>query len=156
MSNDNGVNIGEPSDDWTLRNERGVCELLGSVTDALRFSPLAWPKSVLGRLSSMKPAPFSEYELFWRLALYLRDVLVPSLPIKAPAWVGPPFSRLFFHDSSELKPPEGDPPTKQVDGEQWFFINGILTNEDVARMNAAYLVESFIGRSESCGTRPTA
>ncbi|MGZ6565430.1 MAG: hypothetical protein ACXVH1_38900 [Solirubrobacteraceae bacterium] len=116
---------------------------MGSVIEALRFCPLAWPRSVLGKLRSRKPAPLSEYELFWQPALYLVDVLVPSLPTKAPACVPRGFSWLFFHSASELKPPEGDPPTKDVGGEQWFFINGILTNEEVARMNAAYLVKLF-------------
>ncbi|HZE15988.1 MAG TPA: hypothetical protein VE197_09930 [Mycobacterium sp.] len=143
MSKENGLDIAAASQDWTLRHEPGVWEMLGSVVDALGFCPLAWPRSVLGTLRSRKPAPFSEYELFWQLAVYLTDILVPSLPIRTPGWVLPPFSRLFFHHSGELKPPEGDPPTKHVDGEQWFFINGILTNEDVARMNAAYLVDLF-------------
>jgi hypothetical protein len=130
-------------EDRALRHEPSVCDLLGSVIDALRFCPLAWPRSVLGKLRSMKPAPFSEYELFWRLALYLVDVLVPSLPTKAPPWVPRPMSWLFFHSAGELTPPEGDPPAEDVGGEQWFFINGILTNEDVARMNAAYLGDLF-------------
>lgn len=133
---------GQP-EDRPLRHEPSVCDLLESVIDALRFCPLEWPRSVLGKLRSMKPAPFSEYELFWRLALYLVDVLVPSLPTEAPSWVPRPFSWLFFHSAGELKPGEGDPPTTDVGGERWFFINGILTNEDVARMNAAYLVELF-------------
>ena len=143
MSNDNALSVTEPLEDGTLRHEPGVWELLGSVVDAVRFCPLAWPRSVLGTLRSMKPVRFSEYELFWQLALFLADVLVPSLPIDPPAWVRPPFSRLFFHRSGELRPPAGSPPTEGVDGEQWFFINGILTNTDVARLNAAYLVDLF-------------
>ena len=82
---------GQP-EDRPLRHEPSVCDLLESVIDALRFCPLEWPRSVLGKLRSMKPAPFSEYELFWRLALYLVDVLVPSLPTEAPSWVPRPFS----------------------------------------------------------------
>ncbi|MGN6169735.1 MAG: hypothetical protein ACTHQQ_16420 [Solirubrobacteraceae bacterium] len=143
LSDHPGVKRTEQPQDRPLRHEPSVCELLVSAIDALRFCPLAWPRSVLGKLRSMKPEPFSEYELFWRPALYLVDVLVPSLPSKAPSWVPRPFSWLFFHSAAELKPPEGDPPTDDVGGEQWFFINGILTNEDGARMNAAYLVELF-------------
>ena len=143
VSNDTDLNVTEPLEDWTVRREPGVWQLLGSVVDALWFCPLAWPKSVLGTLRSMKPVRFSEYDLFWQLALFLTDALVPSLPIEAPTWVRPPFSRLFFHHSGELKPPEGSLPTEPVEGEQWFFINGILTNKDVARMNAAYLVDLF-------------
>jgi len=126
-----------------LRHEPEIGELLGSLVDAARFSPLHWPRSVFGKFGSMKHSRYSEYELVWRLPRYLADVVVPSLPGKPPPWLGPPFSWLFFHRAGELSPPEGGSPTNETAGEQWFFINGILTNRDVARMNAAYLAELF-------------
>jgi hypothetical protein len=146
-NNRDELKITESPEDWTIRHEREWGELLGTVKDAAWFSPLDWPRSVLGNPSSMGRAPYSEYDLLWsgnipRLARYLTDVLVPSLPARAPRWLRPPLSSLFFHRSHELKD-AGQAPAKPFAGEQWFFINGILTNQDIARMNAAYLVDLF-------------
>ena len=110
------------------------------------FSPLDWPRSVLGELSSLQPLRYSEYELVWsgevrRLGRYLRDILVPSVPGKAPSWLRPPLPSVLFHRSCELAR-EGRDPAGRFSGEQWFFINGILTTQDVARMNVAYLVQA--------------
>jgi hypothetical protein len=147
VSDESAPKITESSEDWTIRHAREWGDLLVSVTDAAWFSPLGWPRSVLGDLSSMGRAPYSEYDLFWsgnipRLTRYLADVLIPSLPGRAPAWMPPPFSSLFFHRSCELKD-AGQARKRPFAGEEWFFINGILTNQDVARMNAAYLVDLF-------------
>jgi hypothetical protein len=95
----------------------------------------------------MLPAPHSEYDLLWsakagRLDRYLLDVLIPSLPDAAPAWVPEPFSSLFFHQSAVLDL-IGRDPTGTFAAEQWLFVNGILTNQDVARINAEYLFDLF-------------
>jgi len=139
------VKIAESAEDWTIRHEREWAELIGSVKDAGWFSPLDWPRSVLGNLSSFRPAPNSEYNLLWsanihRLTRYLGDVLVPSVPVRAPSWLHAPVSSLFFHRSRELKDAGRAPPAPF---EQWFFINGILANQDVALMNASYLADLF-------------
>jgi hypothetical protein len=137
----------EPSEAWRIRHEREWGEVIGSVTDAASFSPLDWPRSVFGNLSSMGPARHSEFGLLWsgnipRLARYLRDTLIPSVPGSAPKWVPAPFSGLLFHRSRELKS-AAPAQARTFDGERWFFINGILTNQDVARINVAYLVDLF-------------
>jgi len=139
--------ITESPEDWAIRHEREWGDLIGSAKDAAWFCPLDWPRSVFGNLGSMGRAPHSEYDLFWsgnipRLARYLADTLIPSVPGRAPAWLRPPLSSLLFHRSHELKD-AGRAPAKPFGGEQWFFINGILTNQDMARMNASYLVDLF-------------
>jgi hypothetical protein len=139
--------IGESPEDWTFRHAREWSDLIATVKDAAWFSPLDWPRSVFGNVSSMRRAPYSEYDLFWsgnvpRLTRYLADVLIPSVPGRAPGWLGAPLSSLLFHRSHELEG-AGRAPKRPFNGEQWLFINGILTNEDVARMNAAYLVDLF-------------
>jgi hypothetical protein len=139
--------IDESPERWVITHDREYSELVGTVSDALAFALWNWPKSVVGTLRSMRRQAFSEYELVWsgelpRLARYLRDILVPSLPGRAPGWLPPPLSMLLFHRSEELAP-EGEDPFGRFAGEEWFFINGILTNQDVARINAAYLVELF-------------
>jgi hypothetical protein len=144
---DEGEKIAESPEEWTIRHAPEWGDLLRSVKDAAWFSPLDWPRSVLGDLSSMGKAPYSEYDLLWsgdlpRLARYLADILIPSVPGRAPAWLRPPVSTLFFHRSHELKD-AGRAPARPFGGEQWFFINGILTDQDIARMNASYLVDLF-------------
>jgi hypothetical protein len=139
--------IRESPEDWTIRHAPEWSDLVTTVKDAAWFSPLDWPRSVFGNVSSMRRAPYSEYDLFWsgnvpRLTRYLADVLIPSVPGRAPRWLPPPLSSLLFHRSHELAG-AGRAPKGPFNGEQWFFINGILTNEDVARMNAAYLVDLF-------------
>jgi hypothetical protein len=139
--------ITESPEHWTLRHTPELGDLIGSVTAAAWFNPLEWPKSVLGDLRSMGKAQYSEYELLWsgnipRLARYLADILVPSVPGRAPRWVRPPLSSLLFHRSHELKD-AGKAHAQPFTGESWFFINGILTNQAVARMNADYLVHLF-------------
>jgi hypothetical protein len=139
--------ITESPEDWTIRHVPELGELIASVKGAAWFNPLDWPRSVFGNLSSMGRAPYSEYNLVWsgnipRLARYLADTLIPSVPGRAPAWIRPPLSSLLFHRSHELKD-AGKAHAQQFAGESWFFINGILTNQDVARMNAAYLVHLF-------------
>jgi hypothetical protein len=139
--------ITESSEHWTIRHAPGLGELIASVKDAAWFNPLDWPRSVFGDLSSMGRAPYSEYNLLWsgnlpRLARYLADTVTPSVPGRAPAWLRPPLSSLFFHESHELKD-AGRADGRPFAGETWFFINGILTNQDVARLNAAYLVHLF-------------
>lgn len=139
--------IAESPEDWTIRHAREWSELIASVKDAVWFSPLDWPRSIFGNVSSMRRAPYSEYDLFWsgnipRLTRYLADVLIPSVPGGAPRWLRPPLSSLLFHRSHELED-AGRAPKQVFRGEQWLFINGILTNEDVARMNASYLVDLF-------------
>lgn len=95
----------------------------------------------------MGPARYSEYELLWsgnvpRLTRYLADVVIPSVPGRAPGWLRAPLSSLLFHRSHEIKD-AGRAPTRGFRGEQWLFINGILTNEEIARLNASYLVHLF-------------
>jgi hypothetical protein len=146
-SDDDEPRITESSEDWTIRHAPALGELIEGVKDAAWFDPLEWPRSVFGSLSSMGRAPYSEYDLFWsgdipRLARYLADTLIPSFPGRAPAWIRPPLSSLLFHRSHELKD-AGKAHAQPFPGESWFFINGILTNQDVARMNAAYLVHLF-------------
>jgi len=146
-SSDTEPQITESPEDWTIRHVPELGQLIESVKDAAWFNPLEWPRSVFGSLSSMGRAPYSEYDLLWsgdipRLARYLADTLIPSVPGRAPSWIRPPLSTLFFHRSHELKD-AGQAHAEPFPGESWFFINGILTNQDVARMNAEYLVHLF-------------
>jgi hypothetical protein len=105
-----------------------------------------WGPSVAGWPRLKWPAPFSEYGLFVspdvsRTIRFLVDVLVPSLPSRAPGWVPEPARSIFFHRTSIIDRAGhgGDAHPR----EHWFFINGILTDPGMAGRNADYLAEIF-------------
>jgi len=127
-----------------------VARLLGlvrAVGDALNQIPgWLWGPAVFGWPRPKWPAPFSEYGLFVscdvsRPLKFLGHVLIPSLPRRAPGWFPHALRSIFFHRTRILEHPGpcGDAPS----GEHWFFINGILTDQIMAGLNAAYLVELF-------------
>jgi hypothetical protein len=141
------ANTAEP---WQLaiRDERAVRELVGSVTDALAIAPTSWVPSFLGLPSSWGPAPYSEYQLLWsgdvpRLARYLVDVGIPSVPGRAPGWVPGPLASLFWHPSHVDRHPDENGRSDSHPHEAWFFINGILHDDALAQMNGDYLAYLF-------------
>jgi hypothetical protein len=76
-----------------------------------------------------------------RTLRFLRDVLIPSVPRRPPGSVPEPWRHIFFHQTTvfDRTDPSGSPPP----AEHWFFINGILTDSVMAKLNAAYLIELF-------------
>jgi hypothetical protein len=119
---------------------RGVGDALG------RIPGWMWGPSVVGWPRPDWPAPFSEYGLFvssdvMRTVRFLVDVLVPSVPGRAPGWVPEPVRSTLFHRSRMIEHagPGADPHSR----EHWFFINGILTDRGMAGRNADYLAELF-------------
>ena len=132
------------------RRPGAVARLLGlvrAVGDALNQIPgWLWGPAVFGWPRPRWPAPFSEYGLFVscdvsRTLKFLGHVLIPSLPRRAPWLVPHALRSIFFHRTRILEHPGpgGDAPS----GEHWFFINGILTDQIMAGLNAAYLVKLF-------------
>ena len=137
---------------WTgklgIRDERLLLDELSSVADAAAMAPTSWVPSVLGLPSSWGPALYSEYELVWsgdvpRLAGYLWNIAIPSVPGRAPRWVPSPVASLFWHPSRVDWRPDENGRMCSHPHEAWFFINGMLTDDAVARMNANYLAHLF-------------
>jgi hypothetical protein len=94
------------------------------------------------------PARYSEYELAWsgnlaRLARYLIDIGLPSVPGRAPSWVPEPLDSLLWHPTQIAHHPDEDGEPCSHPREAWFFINGILTNAAVAQMGGDYLAHLF-------------
>jgi hypothetical protein len=122
--------------------------LLEISLSALEMWPPAYIRSVLGPVKTWLP-PHDRYSEFsvldpWRLGRMLRyvaDVSVPSLSRPAPRLLAPllpPFVEdLFFHQSQVLHRPDNYGDYTTFEDERWFFINGILTNPDIAQLNAA-------------------
>jgi hypothetical protein len=119
---------------------RNVGEALGRIPGWMSGPSVAgWPRL-------RWPAPFSEYGLFVspdvsRTIGFLVDVLVPSVPGRAPGWVREPLRSIFFHQTRIIEHAGrgGDSHAR----EHWFFINGILTDRGMAGLNAGYLAELF-------------
>jgi len=129
-------------------DDRRFGDLVGGVADALRVPGLFWIPSVAGWPHSWLPVGHSEYKLAYgldiaRTARYAADVLIPSMPVYAPDWFPEPVAPLFFHPSRVDQ--HGDQYGDQTSHprEAWLFVNGILTDTDVAEINADYLADLF-------------
>jgi hypothetical protein len=138
----------QKGDRLSLRDDRALSELIGSVGDAFRTPASWWLPSLIGRPRSWCPARYSEYELLWsgnvrRLVHWLVDVSVPSIPGRAPRWVPAPIGNLFWHHSHTARHPDEDGRFHTFSNEAWFFINGILTDAALAWLNGDYLADLF-------------
>jgi len=118
--------------------------------DAVRIRPPLFLASIFGKPSSWLPPyhPLSEYKIidFWRLPRtiqYLLNITIPSIPLNPPSF-GPPFvNNLFWRPTIILQRPDHNGSYTTFPREAWFFINGILTNDAVAQINAALIASLF-------------
>ncbi|MGZ6576143.1 MAG: hypothetical protein ACXVHB_33150 [Solirubrobacteraceae bacterium] len=141
--------VAEPATAKSAAGERELTDLIGVVRDAagkLR-GPLLIP-SVLGWPASFWPVRYSEYRLLYSFDVlntlrYLSDVLVPSAPLTAPDWVPAPLAPFFFHPTRVMQHPDQYGSWTSNRREKWLFINGILTDEGVAQLNAEYIADLF-------------
>lgn len=129
-------------------SQRALEDLVGAAADALAMRPPAWAMSVFGTPSSWVPSPHSEYGLAysWRVlraARYVADVAIPSLPMTAPAWFPEPLAPFFWHPSRVRQRPDHHESLTSHRHEAWLFVNGILTNAELADLNCAYLADLF-------------
>ena len=125
-------------------------ELARIAGDAARIKPPLFFSSIFGKPSSWLPPyhPLSEYKIIniWRLPRtiqYLLNITIPSIPLNPPSF-GPPFlNSLFWRPSVILQRPDHNGSYTTFPKEAWFFINGILTNDAVAQINAALIASLF-------------
>lgn len=71
------------------------------------------------------------------------DVGIPSLPIKPPPYGPPLLDEFFFRPTLILRRPDHNGDYTTFPDEAWFYVNGILTNEALAQINAAYISDLF-------------
>ncbi len=132
----------------------------GPVEDTIRLFDIArdalklWPPfhiaSLLGWPNTWYPsdASFSEYRILspwhlWRSLHYLATVTVPAIPHRPPSLGPPAINRFFWRPTTILQRPDHNGSYTTFPEEAWIFINGIVTNDEVAQMNAAYLSYLF-------------
>jgi hypothetical protein len=128
----------------------GLNELAAVAWDALQIRPPLLLSSLFGLPWTWIP-PYRRYSEFQILDLwrplrtlrYLFNVIAPSAPFAPPAF-GPPFlNELFWQPTMILHRPDHTQNPASFPEEAWFFINGILTNSNLAQINAAYLAALF-------------
>jgi len=127
---------------------RELSELLRGARDALDIKPPLWLRSVLGPPPWLPLSRFSDLGILYpwrpvRAATYLADILVPSLPMTPPAWLPEVIAWPFLHPSRIRQRPDHNGSWASHPREAWFFVNGILTNDAFAQLNAAYLAHLF-------------
>lgn len=129
-------------------------DLLAAGREAVRLEPADYFRSVFGSPRNWLPPhrQFSEFNIInpWRLlttARFLLDVTIPSSAVTTPDWARTLFpdiiNRRFWHPTSFFRQPDEYGGFSSFQDEHWFFINGIATNEDVARFNATYIAHLF-------------
>lgn len=134
---------------WKDEFTENFSNLLDITLSAINLWPPRYMSSIFGKPLSWLPLHrYSEYTLInlWRLprtAKYLLDVSIPTLPINPPV-LSPPFlGTFFFRPTKILHRPDHNQDYTTFPAEAWFFINGIMTNDSVAQLNAAYISDLF-------------
>ena len=127
-------------------------KLIGSVLDASAFMPPKQIFSILGSPRQLLPPyhMYSEYSFFdprktMRVIRYLEEVSLLPIPVPYGQIKGLPIPEtLFLRETHRFTYPENSQPgDDNYPDEAWFFINGIATNLDMAKMNCQYLHELF-------------
>jgi len=138
--------------EWPHANQ--LRSLVGVAAAAVRIKPPLYLRSIFGSPASWAPPHrrFSEYNILnpWRPVTTLRflsDITLPAFPTTAPNWattVFPPVvNRRLWRPTQFFRQPDEYGGVSTFPDERWFFINGIMTNADLARINSAYLARLF-------------
>lgn len=124
-------------------------DLLQVVADALRFSPPLYLYSVLGTPADLLDLHrYSEYRIldvwrFDRAVKYLLDATLPAIQKAPPPFGLPLVNSLIWRPTTILQRPDHNGNYTTFPDEAWIFVNGILTNDGVAHLNAALLADLF-------------
>ena len=143
------VDLAETVEDLQIAG-RGLGELASTVWDAVQLRPPAVFCSILGWPWTWIPPHdrFSEFKIvdLWRLrrtVSFLINTTIPSLPLTPPPFGPPILTNRFWHPTVVLQRPDHDGGYTSFPDEKWFFVNGIMTDDNMAQINAAYLAFLF-------------
>ena len=134
---------------WNEEFRHSFLNLLGISLDAINIWPPMYTSAIFGKPLNWFPLHrYSEYTLLnlWRLprtAKYLFDTGIPSLPLNPPIFCPPFLDTFFFKPTQILHRPDHNQDYNSFPEETWVFINGILTNDSVAQLNAAFISDLF-------------
>lgn len=130
--------------------DASLCDLLRIAVEAINIRPPFLASAVFGRPWTWIP-PYKRYSEFkildlWQLRQtikFLINVTVPSIPKNPPSFGPPLLNSLFWQPSLVLQRPDHNGSYTSYPDEAWFLINGIMTNDNVAHLNAAHLSYLF-------------
>lgn len=132
------------------RMDAGMDNLAHIAWDALRIQPPLYASAILGHPWTWIPPyrPFSEFGILnlWRprrTIRFLLNVTIPSIPRTPPPFGPPLLNDLFWQPTVILQRPDHIGSYTSFLDESWFLINGIMTNDAVAQINAAYVSYLF-------------
>lgn len=131
-------------------HQRGLKQLAEAAAGAVAMRPARLATSVFGGAGSVLP-PYDATSEYRHVAYagpratltYILDVATPSLPLPTPAWAPNVADVLFWHPSTIERIGDRFGHPASFPDEAWFFINGIMTNDSVARVNARSLARLF-------------
>ena len=128
----------------------GWKDLFGVVADAVGNVPPLYASSVLGLPWTWLPPHhrYSEFHVLdaWRMeraSKFLIDATVPAITATPPPFGPPMLNALIWRPTVILQRPDHHGNCTTYPREAWFLVNGILTNDGVAHLNAAYLADLF-------------
>ncbi len=127
-----------------------VRELVNIAWQALQIEPPDYVRSIFGSPRTWLPPyqRFSEFTMLspWRplrTLKFLQNTWLPSIPRTPPALLPPFVEDFFWQPTLIFQRPDHYGNCTSFPDEAWFFINGIMTNDSVAQLNAALLAELF-------------
>jgi len=135
--------------------ENDFQQLLYIALEALNFRPPLYIQSILGPVKKWFP-PHDQYSEFtiadlWqplRLLNYLKEVSVPAFSHTPNRWirtfVPPLVQNLFWRPSGYFQQSDPFDSETSFSKEHWFFINGVATNEAVAKINSDLISKMFL------------
>ena len=137
---------------WPPANR--LCDLVQVALEALRLKPPWYIRSVFGAPRSWLPPHrrYSEYNIIdpWRPMVttrFLADISIPSSAVTTPdiarMLLPAVINRRIWRPTRFFRQADEYGGVSSFPAEHWFFINGIASNSDVAKLNSAYLAHLF-------------
>ena len=129
---------------------RHTIDLVKTMGRAFQFCPPMWANALLGKPGDWVP-PYPKHSEFRildprkpvRALHYLIDAGLFPIPFTRPGWLGL-VPDVFFLQTPHVMHWQGQEETyDDFPDEAWFFINGVTTNNDVAKMQRACLTHFF-------------
>lgn len=133
-----------------LKQDQNLEDLIRIAVAALAFWPPFYVQSIFGKIYEwvLPKRRYSEFNIIdiWRPVRtldWVRDVTVPSFPWLGPNFLPPLVQDSFWRPTTIYQQPDHNQNYCSFLNEAWFFINGVATNESVARMNSSLLANLF-------------
>ncbi len=137
------------SDGWP--SLASLCAFIEEGLDALDIDPPRYIKSIFGSprtWPSVYRSRFGELHALniWRPMVAFKtifDILIPAIPATPPSYGPEILQRRFWRPTLILQRPDHHGSWTSFPNESWLFINGVVTNDAIAQIEAGYLAHLF-------------